>query len=94
MSLSTPVAAKMHGKSEHTMHEDCVVPHAGPIHSPGVNVVGVGTHYDVPEHLVRCKCHVMMLIEGVQVVLVVVYDPVQPGQAPELHLDNCVEAAE
>ena len=42
----------------------------------------------------HCKCHVRMSIEGVQVVPVVVYGPVQLGQAPELHLDNCVEAAE
>ena len=35
-----------------------------------------------------------MSIEGVQVVLVVVHDPVQPGEAPKLHLDDGVEAAE
>ena len=94
MSLPTPVVAKMHGKSEHAMHEDCVVSHAGPIHSPGVDIMQVGAHYDVLECPVHCKHHVRMSIEGVQVVLVVVYGPVQLGQAPELHLDDGMEAAE
>ena len=94
MSLLMPVAAKMHGKSEHAMHEDRVVTHAGPIQSLGVDIMRVGTHYDVREHPVHCQHHVRMLIEGVQVVLVVVHGPVQLGQAAELHLDDGVEAAE
>ena len=93
MSLPTPVVAKMHGKSEYTTHEDRVVSHAGPIHSPGVNIMRVGAHYDVPECPVCCKHHVKMSIEGVQIVLIVVYGPVQPGQAPKLHLNDWVEAA-
>ena len=94
MILPTPVAAKMHGKSEDATHEDSAVTHTGPIQSPGVDIMRVGAHYDVPECPVHCQHHVRMSIEGVQVVLVVVHGPVQPGQAPELHLDNGVEAAE
>ena len=78
MSLPTPVVAKMHGKSEHATHEDRAVTHAGPIQSPGVNIMRVGTQYDVLEHPVHCQRHVRMSIEGVQVVLVVVHSPVQP----------------
>ena len=58
-----------------------MVSHTGPIHGPGVNVVRVGAHYDVPEHPVCCECHVWMMVQGVQVVPVVVYGPVQPSQA-------------
>ena len=94
MSLLTPVVAKMHCKSEHAKHEDHAVTHAGPIHIPGVNIVRVGTHYDVAKHPVGCKHHVRVSVEGVQVVLVVVYSPVQACQAPELHLDDGMEAAE
>ena len=94
MMLPMPVVAKMHGKSEHAMHEDCAVTHTGPIHSLGVDIMRVGAHYDVPEHPVYCQHHVRMSIEGVQVVLVVVHGPVQPGQAPKLHLNDGTEAAE
>ena len=54
----------------------------------------VGTHYDVPECPVYCEHHVWMMVQGVQVVPVVVYSPVQLRQAPKLHLDDGMEAAE
>ena len=77
MSLLTPIAAKMHGELEHASHEDCVVTITGPIHCPGVNVMRVGAHDDVPECPVQCQRHARMSVEGIQVVLVVIDGPVQ-----------------
>ena len=77
MSLLMPVAAKMHGEPEHAFHEDCAVTYAGPIHWPGVNVMKVGTHDDIPEHPVQCQHHARMSVEGIQVVLVVIDGSVQ-----------------
>ena len=94
MSLPMPVVAKIHGKPEHATHEDHAVTHAGPIQSPGINIMRVGAHYDVRKCPVYCKHQARMSIEGIQVVLVVVYHPVQLGQALELHLDDGMEAAE
>ena len=79
VSFSTPVAAKMHGKPEHASHENCAVTHTGPIHRPGVNIMQLGTHDNIPEHPVHCQCHIRVSIEGIQVVLVVVDSPVQSG---------------
>ena len=42
-----PISAVMHGKLEHASHEDCAGAHASPIHGPGVNIMGVGTHVKI-----------------------------------------------
>ena len=76
MSLSAPIAAKLHGECEHASHEDCAVTRTGPIHCPGVNIMRVGAHNDILEHPVQCQHHARMLVEGIQVVLVVVDGPV------------------
>ena len=60
-----PVPAKMHGEHEHALHEDCAVPHAGPINGLSVNVVCVGAHDDVPEHLIHCEYQIWMTVQGI-----------------------------
>ena len=51
MLLTAPISAVMNGKLEHASHEDCEVAHASPIHGPGVNIMGVGTHDNIAERL-------------------------------------------
>ena len=79
VSFLVPVVAEMHGEPEHAPHEDCVVTHAGPIHHPGVDIMRVGTHYNITEHPVCCQHHIRVTIEGIQVVLVVGYGSIQSG---------------
>ena len=67
------------------MHEDCAVPHAGPIHHLDVNVVCMRTHDDVSE---------CMVVEEVEVVFVVVDSCIQSGKSSKLHFNDGVEAAE
>ena len=56
VSLTAPISTVMHGKLEHASHEDCAVAHASPIHGPGVNIMGVGTHNNIAERLVYGEC--------------------------------------
>ena len=51
VSLAAPISAVMHGKLEHAPHEDCAVAHTSPIHGPGVNIMGVGTHNNIASAL-------------------------------------------
>ena len=57
VALSASVAAIVHGKLHHAFHEDCAVPHAGPIERPRVNVMGVGTYNNITECLVEGESH-------------------------------------
>ena len=59
-------------------HEDCAVAHASPIHGPGVNKMGVGTHNNIAERLVYGKCQIWVSVQRVQVVFVIVGSAVQP----------------
>ena len=58
VSLAVPISAVMHGNLEHASHEDCAVAHTSPIHGPGVNIMGVGTHNNIAECLVYGKCQI------------------------------------
>ena len=93
VAFPAPVLTHVHSKPEHAMHEDCAVSHAGTIKCPGVDVMQIGAHYDVPECPVCRERHIRVTIEGIQIVLVVIYCHVQSSQAAELHLDYGVEAA-
>ena len=55
----------MHGKLEHASHEDCAVAHASPIHGPGVNIMGLGTHNNIAERLVYGKCQIRVSVQQV-----------------------------
>ena len=79
VSFLVLVVAEMHGEPEHAPHEDCAVTHAGPIHCPGVNIMGVGTRDNIMECPVHCQHHIRVTIEGIQVILVVGYGSVQSG---------------
>ena len=63
IALSASVAAVVHGELQHTFHEDCAVPHAGPIHRPQVDVMGVGTHDDVTERLIDGESQIRVMIQ-------------------------------
>ena len=65
VALPALILAKVHGEHKHASHEDCAVPHAGPIHGPGVNVVCIGNHNDVPEHLIDCEYQIWMIVQGI-----------------------------
>ena len=82
------VAAVVHGKLQHASHEDCVVPHAGTIHRPQVDVMGIGTHNDIMEHLIEGESQIQVTIQQVRAVFVVVHGSIQPGSAPKLDLDD------
>ena len=56
------VAAVVHGKLQHAPHEDCTVPHAGPIHGPGVDVMGVGTHNNITEHPINGESQIWVSV--------------------------------
>ena len=77
--LAVPILAVIHGKLEHASHEDCAVANASPIHGPGVNIMGVGTHNNIAERLVYGKCQIQVSVQRVQVVFVIVGSAVQPG---------------
>ena len=79
--------------NKHAMHEDHAVSHADPIECPGVDVMRVGAHNNVPECPVCHECYIWVAVEGIQVVLIVIYCRVEWSQAAELHLDNGMEAA-
>ena len=64
------------------MHEDCTVPHAGPIHCPHVDVVCICTRDNVSE---------CMAVEEVEVVFVVVDSCVQSGVSSKLHFNDGIE---
>ena len=82
--LTAAIAPQMHGEGEHTVHEDCAVPHASPIQHPGVNVVCVCTHNDISECPLYGECHVCMAVEGVEVVFVVADSGIKLGESSEL----------
>ena len=63
VSLAAPISAVMHGKLEHASQEDCAVAHASPIHGPGVNIMGVGTHNNIAERLVYGKCQIRVSVQ-------------------------------
>ena len=65
VALLASVVAIVHGKLQHAFHEDCAVPHTGPIHIPGVNVVCVGAHDDVPVRPIHCECQIRMAVQGI-----------------------------
>ena len=94
VALSTSVAAIVHGELQHASHEDCAVPHTGPIQRPRVNVMGVGAHNNVTERLVKGESQIRVAIQQYQVVFVVIHGSVQPGQASKLDFNDGVEAAE
>ena len=62
VSLTAPISTVMHGKLEHASHEDCAVVHASPIHGPGINIMGVGTHNNIAECLVYGKCQIRVSV--------------------------------
>ena len=86
--------AVVHDELQHAFHEDCAVPHAGPIHRPRVNVMGIGAHDDIMECLVEGESQIRVMIQWAQVVPVVVHGLIQPGKASKLDFNNGVEAAE
>ena len=65
VALPALVPTKVHGEHKHAVHEDCVVPHTGPIHGPGVNVVCIGAHDNVPEHSIDCEYQIQMTVQGI-----------------------------
>ena len=91
VALSVSVAAVVHGKLQYAFHEDCAVPHAGPIQRPQVYVMGVGAHDNVMECLVESQ--IWVAIQRIQVVFVVIHGSIQPGQASKLDFDDGMEAA-
>ena len=62
-----------------------MVPHAGPIHCPHVNVVCICTHDGVSE---------CMEVEEVEVFFVVVESCIEFGKSSKLHFNDGIEAAE
>ena len=62
-ALSASVAVVVHGELQHAFHEDCVVPHAGPIHRPRVNIMGVGAHNDIMERLIDGESQIRVTIQ-------------------------------
>ena len=74
------------------MHEDCMVTHAGPIHSPGVDIVCICTDDDISQCTVDGKGHVRMAIQKIHVVFVVIDGRIQPGESPELYFHDGMKA--
>ena len=94
VSLTVPISAVMHGKLEHASNEDCTVAHTSPIHGPGFNIMGVGAHNNIAEHLVYGQCQIRVSVQPVQVVFVIVGSAVQPDEATKLDFDDGMEAVE
>ena len=65
VAFSVSVPAKVHAEHKHTSHEDCAVPHAGPIHGPGIDVVCAGAHDNIPEHPIHCQHQIRMVVQGI-----------------------------
>ena len=61
VSLMAPISTIMHGKLKHASHEDCAVAHASPINGSGVNIMGVGAHDNIGEHLYG-KCQIRVSV--------------------------------
>ena len=53
IALSTSVVTVLHGELQHALHQNGVVPEAGTVHRPQINVMGIGTHDNVAEHLIQ-----------------------------------------
>ena len=56
-----------------------MVPHAGPIHGPGVDVIGVGAHDNIAEHPIDGESQIRVSVRRIQVVFIVAHGLVQPG---------------
>ena len=61
--FSTSVATVVHGELQHALHQNGVVPEAGTIHRPQIDVVGIGTHDNVAECLIKGDSQIRVMIQ-------------------------------
>ena len=63
IALLTSIATVLHGKLQNALHENGTVPKAGTVHRPEINVVGVGTHDNISEHLIQGESQIRVMIQ-------------------------------
>ena len=63
IALSTSVATVVHGELQHALHQNGMVPEAGTVHRPQINVIGVGTHDNIAEHLIKGEGQIWVMIQ-------------------------------
>ena len=63
IALSTSVMTIVHGELQHALHQNGMVPEAGTVHRPQINVMGVGTHDNVAEHLIQGESQIQVMIQ-------------------------------
>ena len=63
IALSTLVATVVHGKLHHALHQNGAVPEAGTVHRPQIDVVGIGAHDNVVEHLIQGESQIRVMIQ-------------------------------
>ena len=63
IALSMSVATVVHGEIQHALHENGVVPKAGTVHRPQIDVVGIGAHDNVAEHLIQGESQIRVMIQ-------------------------------
>ena len=57
------VATVVHGELQHALHQNGVVPEAGTVHRPQINVMGVGAHNNVVERLIQGESQIRVTIQ-------------------------------
>ena len=57
------VATIVHGELQHALHENGVVPEAGTVHRPQINVMGVGAHDNFADHLIQGESQIRVTIQ-------------------------------
>ena len=67
------VVTIVHGKLQHALHENGVVPEVGTVHRPQINVMGIGAHDNVAEHLIQGESQIWVTIQWSKVVPVVMH---------------------
>ena len=63
ISLLTSIGTVVHGELQHALYENGTVPEAGTVHRPQINVVGVGTHGNISEHLIQGESQIQVMIQ-------------------------------
>ena len=57
------VVTVVQGELQHALHENGTAPEAGSVHRPQINVMGVGAHDNVAEHLIQDESQIQVMIQ-------------------------------
>ena len=63
IALLTLVAIVVHGELQHALHQNGTVSKAGTVHRPQIDVVGIGAHDNIAEHLIQGESQIWVTIQ-------------------------------